>query len=58
MNSEKNDIPENFRPVGEFLKEMYDEMTLTQKIEYHLRMTWYHFWYAVEQFAFKMMDKM
>ena len=58
MDSENNDIPENFRPVSEFLKEMYDEMTFAQKIEYHWRMTWYHFWYAVERFAFKMMDKM
>lgn len=55
-DSEKDDIPENFRPVGDFLKEMYDEMTFAQKIEYHWLMAWYHFWYAIEKFAFKMMD--
>lgn len=56
MDSEKNDIPENFRPVDEFLKEMYDQMTFAQKMEYHLRMLWYYFWYAIEKFAFQMMD--
>ena len=55
-DSEKGDIPENFRPVGDFLREMYDEMTFAQKIEYHWHMAWYHFWYAIEKFAFKMMD--
>lgn len=31
MDFEDNDIPDNFRPVGEFLKEMYDEMTFSEK---------------------------
>ena len=29
MDFEDNDIPDNFRPVSEFLKEMYDEMTFS-----------------------------
>ena len=38
MNSKSNnnnDIPDNSRPVGEFLKEMYDDMTFSEKLEYH-----------------------
>ena len=31
-------------------------MTFAQKIEYHWHMAWYHFWYAIEKFALKMMD--
>lgn len=27
-----NDIPNNFYPVGEFLKEMYDDMTFWRRL--------------------------
>jgi len=56
MDPEMTDTFDYFRPVDDFLKEMYDEMTFAQKMEYHLRMLWYHFWYTVEKFSFKMMD--